>query len=182
MGREMGGRAHQGAVHLGHRHEGGDVVDVDAANPPSITRRLSRFLDNPAVRVREWYEPIATGLVQSMANTAGEIRLIADQLARPLEEGRKRTFWLCPVYDRKLRSLLGEQTGTLQAIFHSPMRQSIRSVFHHGVSKIQSRRMLVLLTIAENSRADLPQNIRKRLGILPVPISPNRIRTGRKSL
>ena len=73
-----------------------------AANPPSITRRLSRFLDNPAVRVREWYEPIATGLVRSMANTAGEIRVIADQLARPLEEGGKRTFWLCPVYDSKL--------------------------------------------------------------------------------
>ena len=25
----------------------------------SATRRLSRFLDNPAIRVREWYEPIA---------------------------------------------------------------------------------------------------------------------------
>ncbi len=25
----------------------------------SIARRLSRFLDNPAVNVREWYEPIA---------------------------------------------------------------------------------------------------------------------------
>ena len=25
----------------------------------STTRRLSRFLDNPAIRVREWYEPIA---------------------------------------------------------------------------------------------------------------------------
>jgi hypothetical protein len=25
----------------------------------SITRRLSRLLDNPAIRVREWYKPIA---------------------------------------------------------------------------------------------------------------------------
>jgi hypothetical protein len=25
----------------------------------STTRRLSRLLDNPAIRVREWYEPIA---------------------------------------------------------------------------------------------------------------------------
>ncbi len=25
----------------------------------SVTRRLSRLLDNPAIRVREWYEPIA---------------------------------------------------------------------------------------------------------------------------
>ncbi len=44
----------------------------------SIVRRLSRFLNNPAVRVREWYEPIARDLLQSMADTVGEIRLIAD--------------------------------------------------------------------------------------------------------
>jgi len=44
----------------------------------SIVRRLSRFLSNPAVRVREWYAPIARNLLQSMAQTVGEIRLIAD--------------------------------------------------------------------------------------------------------
>ena len=44
----------------------------------SITRRLGRFLDNPAIRVREWYEPVAKNLLQAMANTVGEIRLIAD--------------------------------------------------------------------------------------------------------
>ena len=44
----------------------------------SIVRRLSRFLDNPAVRVREWYEPTARDLLQAMANTVGEIRLIVD--------------------------------------------------------------------------------------------------------
>jgi len=48
------------------------------ANSLSITRRLSRFLDNPAIRVREWYEPIARDMLQAMANTVGEIRLIAD--------------------------------------------------------------------------------------------------------
>lgn len=51
---------------------------VSSANLTSLTRRLSRFLDNPAVRVREWYAPIARELLQSMANTLGEIRLIAD--------------------------------------------------------------------------------------------------------
>jgi hypothetical protein len=25
----------------------------------SIAKRLGRFLDNPAIRVREWYEPVA---------------------------------------------------------------------------------------------------------------------------
>lgn len=44
----------------------------------SIVRRLSRFLANPAVRVREWYAPVARNLLQSMALTVGEIRLIAD--------------------------------------------------------------------------------------------------------
>lgn len=48
------------------------------ANLVSITRRLSRFLSNPKVRVREWYEPIARGLIQSMASSVGEIRLIVD--------------------------------------------------------------------------------------------------------
>jgi hypothetical protein len=49
-----------------------------AAKSPSITRRLSRWLHNPAIRVREWYAPIARELLQAMAHTVGEIRLLAD--------------------------------------------------------------------------------------------------------
>lgn len=30
---------------------------------PSATRRIDRFLENAAVRVREWYEPVAQGIV-----------------------------------------------------------------------------------------------------------------------
>jgi hypothetical protein len=44
----------------------------------SVVRRLSRLLDNPAIRVREWYEPIARDWLESAARTTGEIRLIAD--------------------------------------------------------------------------------------------------------
>jgi hypothetical protein len=44
----------------------------------SIVQRLSRFLQNPAIRVREWYEPIARELIQAMAQSVGEVRLIAD--------------------------------------------------------------------------------------------------------
>jgi len=51
---------------------------VSTARLPSVTRRLSRFLDNPAVRVREWYAPIAQALLQSAARTVGEIRLLTD--------------------------------------------------------------------------------------------------------
>ena len=43
----------------------------------SRTRQLSRLLDNPAFRVREWYYPLACGLLQAVA-AVGEVRLIVD--------------------------------------------------------------------------------------------------------
>jgi hypothetical protein len=42
----------------------------------SVTRRLDRFLENSAFRVREWYEPIAKNLLAQRAGQA--IRLIVD--------------------------------------------------------------------------------------------------------
>jgi hypothetical protein len=48
------------------------------ANLVSLTRRLSRFLDNPAVRVREWYEPIAQRWIQAQWRCLKEVRLIVD--------------------------------------------------------------------------------------------------------
>jgi len=44
----------------------------------STTRRLSRLLDNPAIRVREWYEPIARQWLEAQFRHQGEIRLIVD--------------------------------------------------------------------------------------------------------
>jgi len=44
----------------------------------SIARRLHRFVDNPAIRVREWYEPIARQWLQAQWRCLGEIRLIVD--------------------------------------------------------------------------------------------------------
>jgi hypothetical protein len=44
----------------------------------SATRRLSRFLDNPAVGVREWYQPVAQQWLQAQWQCLGEIRLIVD--------------------------------------------------------------------------------------------------------
>jgi len=44
---------------------------------PSRTRRLARLLDNPAFRVREWYHPLASDLLQAIA-ARGEVRLIVD--------------------------------------------------------------------------------------------------------
>jgi hypothetical protein len=43
----------------------------------SIVKRLARFLDNPAVRVRDWYHPFAELLLGS-AGAAGQVHLIID--------------------------------------------------------------------------------------------------------
>jgi hypothetical protein len=44
----------------------------------SATRRLSRLLDNPAIRVRDWYEPIARKWLEAQFRSIGEIHLIVD--------------------------------------------------------------------------------------------------------
>lgn len=44
----------------------------------STTRRLSRLLGNPAIQVREWYEPIAKQWLEAQFRHLGEIRLIVD--------------------------------------------------------------------------------------------------------
>jgi hypothetical protein len=43
---------------------------------PSKTRRIQRLLTNPAIRVREWYEPIARTIIKQVAQT--KVRLIVD--------------------------------------------------------------------------------------------------------
>jgi hypothetical protein len=50
----------------------------EEAKLTSATRRLSRLLDNPAIRVREWYEPIARQWLEAQFRNIGEIRLIVD--------------------------------------------------------------------------------------------------------
>src|SRR4030065_247895 len=44
----------------------------------SMTRRLSRLLANPAICVREWYEPIAREWLERQFRNVGEIHLIVD--------------------------------------------------------------------------------------------------------
>jgi hypothetical protein len=44
----------------------------------STTRRLSRLLDNPAIRVRDWYEPIARQWLDAQLQAICEIRLLVD--------------------------------------------------------------------------------------------------------
>jgi hypothetical protein len=43
---------------------------------PSKTRRIQRWLANPAVRVREWYEPMSRLIIQQLADSG--LRLLVD--------------------------------------------------------------------------------------------------------
>src|SRR5258708_22650927 len=47
------------------------------AKKMSIVRRLERFLCNGAVRVREWYKPVALGIIAA-ASVMGEIHRVMD--------------------------------------------------------------------------------------------------------
>jgi hypothetical protein len=44
----------------------------------SMTQRLSRLLANPAINVRDWYEPIARSWLASQATCLHQVRLIVD--------------------------------------------------------------------------------------------------------
>jgi hypothetical protein len=44
----------------------------------SIVRRFERFLDNPAIEVRAWYEPIAKQWLETQWQQLKEIRLVVD--------------------------------------------------------------------------------------------------------
>jgi hypothetical protein len=41
-------------------------------------RRLGRFLSNPVIRVRDWYEPISRAWMEAQFHHLGEIRLVVD--------------------------------------------------------------------------------------------------------
>jgi hypothetical protein len=49
-----------------------------SAKLTSVTRRLSRLLDNSAIRVRPWYEPVAREWLEAQFRSLGKIRLILD--------------------------------------------------------------------------------------------------------
>jgi hypothetical protein len=54
-------------------------IPTTKATLPSAVRRLSRLLDNAAIHVREWYEPLARRLLECQAQSlGGEVRLIVD--------------------------------------------------------------------------------------------------------
>jgi len=85
----------------------------------STFRRLEYFLANPAIRVREWYEPIAKEWLARQATTSGEIRLVVDgtkvgfghQLLMVAIAYRKRAI---PIAWTWVKHVRGHSTGTVQ--------------------------------------------------------------------
>jgi hypothetical protein len=81
----------------------------------SATRRLSRLLDNPAIRVRDWYEPIARQWLEAQFRCRGEIHLIVDgtkvgcghQLLMVALAYRKRAIPIAWTWVRKARGHSG---------------------------------------------------------------------------
>jgi hypothetical protein len=85
----------------------------------SVVRRLDRFLDNPAIRVREWYKPIAVEWLTEQYAKIGEIHLIMDgtkvgfghQLLMVSMAYRKRSI---PITWTWVKHVRGHSTGDKQ--------------------------------------------------------------------
>ncbi len=62
------------SVHLSHV---ASKIPGDAQKT-SITRRLSRLMDNGQIRVRDWYEPVVCMILGAIVAAGGEVRLLLD--------------------------------------------------------------------------------------------------------
>jgi len=71
------------------------------AKKMSIVRRLERFLDNGAVRVRSWYEPIAVNILAA-AGVSGDIHLVLDTTK---VSAYHRLLIVCVAYRRRVLPL-----------------------------------------------------------------------------
>jgi hypothetical protein len=104
------------------------------ATLPSHTRRLSRWLDNPAIRVRSLYAPIARNLLATHVH-AGEVRLILDgtrvgarhQLLMVALAYRKRAL---PIAWTWVRCRKGHSSAALQIA----LLASVRTLLPPGVT------------------------------------------------
>lgn len=119
----------------------------------STTRRLSRLLDNPAIRVREWYAPIAREWLETQFRHVGEIRLIVDgtkigfghQLLIVCLAYRKRAI---PIAWTWVKQVKGHSTATKQLALLAYVRKLIpigATVFLVGDCEFGSVAVLRLL-------------------------------------
>ena len=85
----------------------------------STVKRIDRFLDNPAVQVRDWYKPIAKEWLEKQLAAIGEIHLIVDgtkigfghQLLMVSLAYRKRAI---PIVWTWVQHVRGHSTGNTQ--------------------------------------------------------------------
>jgi len=120
------------------------------AKLPSAVRRLSRFIDNAAIRVREWYEPVARQWLSAQFVNIGEIRLIVDgtkvgfahQLLMVSLAYRKRAI---PIAWTWVRHVRGHSSGSKQLALLAYIRTLIpgsATVFLVGDSEFGSVKVL----------------------------------------
>jgi Transposase DDE domain len=101
----------------------------------STTRRLSRLLDNPAIRVRQWYAPIAREWLEAQAKNIQQIRLIVDGS----KVGYGHQLLIVSLAYRK-RSIPIAWTWVPHVKGHSPVRQQlgllayVRTLLPHGIA------------------------------------------------
>jgi hypothetical protein len=101
----------------------------------SFTRRLSRFLSNPAVDVRAWYEPIAKNWLTKQAHYLQQIMLIVDgtkvgpwhQLLMISMAYRKRAIPIAWIWVSHVR---GHSTATI----HLNLLSYVRSLLPVGTA------------------------------------------------
>ena len=116
----------------------------------STIKRLDRFLDNPAIRVREWYKPIAVEWLAEQYAKIGEIRLIVDgtkvgfghQLLMVSLAYRKRAI---PISWTWVKHVRGHSTGDKQIALLSYVKTLIprgAAVFLVGDTEFGSVKVL----------------------------------------
>jgi hypothetical protein len=89
------------------------------AKKMSIVRRLERFLDNGAVRVRRWYEPVVVGIIAA-ASVVGEIHLVLDTTK---VSAHHRLLIVCVAYRRRVLPLAWTWVRTSRG--HSSTRKQV---------------------------------------------------------
>jgi hypothetical protein len=120
--------------------------DSCSAVRASKTRRLRSFLDNPAVRVRPWYEPIVRPLLEALAAQGLEIRLIVDgtrvgsghQLLMVAVAYRRRALSVAWTWVKSVRghSIVAKQKALL-AYVNEMIPKGALSTLKRELSKVQ---------------------------------------------
>jgi hypothetical protein len=119
---------------------------------PSIVRRMERFLDNGAVRVRTWYEPVARWLAQA-ASVTGEIALVWDSTKvsthhRLVLVGIAYRRRVIPLAWTWVRSSRGHSSTNLQIALLSYVRSLLPADAHVSlVGDCEFGHMPILLTV-----------------------------------